>query len=88
MAGTYFFALNWKKSAIARAMPAATAVPFRPKPKLTFKKSEAVSPTVVHRTLMIQKKIVTPGTLHSISLRGVASVFDAAAVGWTCASVI
>ena len=40
-------------------MPAAIEVPFSPSPKLTFRKSEAVSPTVVQRTLMIQKKAVT-----------------------------
>jgi hypothetical protein len=47
-------------------MPAAIEVPFRPKPRLTFKKSEAVSPTVVHKTFMIQKNTVTCGTLLNV----------------------
>src|SRR5438105_2226101 len=51
---------------MARQIPAATAVPFRPRPRLTFRKSEAVSPTVVHKTLIIQKNTVTCGTLLNI----------------------
>src|SRR3954453_5865292 len=44
----------------------ATAVFFSPRPRLPDTRSAAVSPTVVHRTLMIQKKTVTSGTLLSI----------------------
>src|SRR6266550_8258142 len=66
MAGIYFLALNWKKSTTRRKSPAAIEVPLNPRPRFTFKKSEAVSPTVVHKTFMIQKKTVTSGTLLSI----------------------
>ena len=38
-------------------------VPVSPKFKFTFKKSAKVSPTVVHNTLIIQKKKVISGTL-------------------------
>src|SRR3954452_19594747 len=37
----------------------------RPRFRLSERKSAAVSPTVVARTLMIQKKMVTSGTLLS-----------------------
>src|ERR1700682_2365055 len=70
MAGIYFFALNWKKSTTKRQTPAAIEVPLNPRPRFTFKKSEAVSPTVVHKTFMIQKKTVTSGTLLSIPFSG------------------
>jgi hypothetical protein len=37
--------------------------------KFTFKKSGKVSPTVVHKTFIIQKNTVTSGTLLMISFR-------------------
>ena len=40
-----------------------TVVPVSPKPRFSARKSAAVSPIVVARILMIQKKIVTSGTL-------------------------
>jgi hypothetical protein len=33
-------------------------VPVKPNPRLTFRKSAKVSPTVVHRTFLIQKNKV------------------------------
>jgi hypothetical protein len=41
-------------------------VPVSPALKFTLRKSAAVSPTVVHKTLMIQKYSVISGTLFSI----------------------
>src|SRR5438132_12834455 len=43
-----------------------SVVPVKPSPRCEFKKSAAVSPTVVAMTLMIQKKTVTSGTLFNI----------------------
>jgi hypothetical protein len=40
-------------------------VRVNPNPRLKFRKSANVSPTVVHKTFIIQKKIVTSGTLLS-----------------------
>jgi hypothetical protein len=61
-----FLTLNCKNEIIARRIPAAIAVPVSPKPKFTFKKSDAVSPTVVHNILMIQNNMVIWGTLYLI----------------------
>src|SRR4051794_7589390 len=52
-----------------RAAVITTVVNVRPKWRVSFRKSAAVSPTVVAKTLMIQKKIVTSGTLLSMALR-------------------
>ena len=41
-------------------------VPVKPKFKWEFRKSAAVSPTVVAMIFMIQKKMVTSGTLFSV----------------------
>jgi hypothetical protein len=49
-------------------------VPLSPRPRLLFKKSAAVSPTVVASTLMIQKYSETSGTLMSTLLRFVGVV--------------
>ena len=73
--GMYLFARNWKKSAIARKIPVIIEVPVRPKLRLTFKKSAAVSPTVVHITLINQNQRVISGTLLSITLKFADDMF-------------
>src|SRR5438067_1831381 len=53
--GTYFLDLNWKKSATINRLPIIKVVLFKPRFSCALRKSAAVSPTVVHRILMIQK---------------------------------
>src|SRR5437868_2838508 len=54
-----------------------SVVPVSPRPRWLFRKSAAVSPTVVAMILMIQKKSVTSGTLLSMVRAGEGSRF-----GW------
>src|SRR5882757_11350651 len=61
--GTYRSARNWTTIATTSSTPVTIEVPVRPKFRLTFRKSAADSPTVVHSTLTIQKYRVTSGTL-------------------------
>src|SRR4051794_36475408 len=44
----------------------SSVVPMRPSLSSSFRKSAAVSPTVVHRTLITQKQAVTAGTRFKV----------------------
>src|SRR6478752_3708194 len=66
--GTYRRSRNWQTRTTMSAALITQVVPVRPSPRLVVRLSAAVSPTVVARILMIQKKIVTSGTLLSIGL--------------------
>ena len=52
----------------ARSTVKISAVASRPKPNLPLTQSAKLSPTVVHRILMIQNHTVTAGTLLSSTL--------------------
>src|SRR4051812_30557270 len=56
---TYWRSRNWTASTIASSTDITTDVHVRPNPRFSLSRSAAVSPTVVHSTLMIQKKTVT-----------------------------
>src|SRR3954454_12866790 len=64
--GTYRRRRNWQTRTTTSTALINQVVPVRPSPRLVVRLSAAVSPTVVARILMIQKKIVTSGTLLSI----------------------
>lgn len=51
----YREARNWKTKAATSSRPVTADTPDSPNPRSTLRKSAAVSPTVVHRTLMSQK---------------------------------
>ena len=61
--GIYLFALNWKNKIMINSTPITTEVPVRPRFMWVLRKSAAVSPTVVHKILIIQKYKVISGTL-------------------------
>lgn len=50
------------RTAASRAL-ISRDTPVRPSPAFSFSRSAAVSPTVVHSTLVIQKQMMTSGTL-------------------------
>src|SRR6478672_5263359 len=62
MAGTYRRVRNWTTRTTTNSAVMTIVVPPRPRPS-PLRKSANVSPTVVARILMIQKKTVTSGTL-------------------------
>src|SRR3954470_19193878 len=64
--GTYRRSRNWKKSTTTSTALITHVVPVNPRPRLVARLSAAVSPTVVARILMIQKKMVTSGTLFNM----------------------
>ena len=50
---------------MASRRPVTIEVPVSPNPRSALRKSAAVSPTVVHSTLISQNQTVTSGTLLS-----------------------
>ena len=53
--GRYALVRNWTTRTIASSALISTDTPVRPRPAFSLSRSAAVSPTVVHSTLMTQK---------------------------------
>src|ERR1700752_2114100 len=64
--GTYRLSCNWTANTRPSTIVKMMAVALRPVPRPTLTQSAKLSPTVVHRILMIQNHTVTSGTLLSM----------------------